>query len=316
MILVTGATGYVGRSILPLLVASGEPVRILLRPHRTSPDLPRGMDLDVALASLSDPRGVRAAMVDVDTVVHLASAEREGSAASLTEVDVQGTENLCLAAADVGAEYFLYLSHLGASRSSAYPLLRAKAGAESHIRRSGVPHLILRAGLLFGAGDRFTCALAKSMAASPGFFPIPGDGRVPLQPLWIEDLVTALDWLLAAEDPLEGTFDIGGPEFLSLADVVQLVAQAAGLRRTVLNVRPPFLRAYVRLLQVLLPRPPLTVHAIDYLAAPRTASLDAMPRLAGLQPARMQSHLDYLGGTNWLRRFLSEQWQASRGRRT
>lgn len=310
MILVTGATGFVGRRLLPVLVETGEEVRILLRPRRSSPELPRGEEFDVALASLSDPRGVRAAMVGVHKVIHLASAERQGSEEALTDTDVEGTENLAEAAAEVGVEYFVYMSHLGASRSSAYPLLRAKAAAEEHIRRSEVPHLVLRSGPLFGDGDRFTCALAMVMAASPGLLPIPGDGSVPLQPLWIEDLATALEWILDERERPQGIHEIGGPEFLTLAEIVEMVGSAAGLNRTPLPIRPPYLRGVLWLLQALLPNPPVTTLTVDYLAAPRTASLDSMPRLVGLQPARMERHLDYLRGVSWLGRFVRSQWQA------
>lgn len=310
MILVTGATGFVGRRLLPVLVSTDERVRILLRPRRSSPELPRGVDFEVALASLADARGVRAAMVGVHMVIHLASAERQGREQALTEIDVEGTENLAEAAAEVGVDYFVYMSHLGASRSSAYPLLRAKAAAEEHIRRSGVPHLVLRSGPLFGAGDRFTCALAMVMAVSPGLLPIPGDGSVPLQPLWIEDLATSLEWILNERERPQGIHQIGGPEFLTLREVVEMVGSATGLHRTPLPVRPPYLRGLVWLVQGVLPNPPVTTLTVDYLAAPRTASLDSMPRLVGLQPARMESHLDYLRGVSWLRRFVRTQWQA------
>lgn len=314
MILITGATGFVGGRLLPILAERAEPLRILLRPKRSSPDIPRGTELDVALASLSDPRGVRAAMVGVETVIHLASAERRGRRGDLIGVDVQGTENLADAASEAGVRYIVYLSHLGASRASAYPLLRAKAAAEEHIRRSGVPHLLLRSGPLFGEGDRFTRFLAMLMAASPGFFPIPGGRSAPLQPLWVEDLVTALDWILGERDRVRGTYEVGGPEFLALEEIVDLVAGAAGIRRSTLEVHPPYVRLLVWLLESILPRSPVTTHAIDYLAAPRTASLDSMPRLVGLQPAPMYTHLDYLKGPNWLLEFLRDQWGARSGR--
>lgn len=310
MILITGATGFVGGRLLPVLVHRPEAVRILLRPKRSSPDIPRGTELDVALASLSDPPGVRAAMVGVETVIHLASAERRGERGELTEVDVRGTEILAQAASEAGVRYLVYLSHLGASRSSAYPLLRAKAAAEEHIRRSGVPHLLLRSGPLFGEGDRFTRSLAMMMAVSPGFFPIPGGSSVPLQPLWIEDLVTALEWILGEQDRVQGTYEVGGPEFLTLEEIVALVSEAAGIRRSMVRVRPPYLRLLVWLLESILPRPPVTAHDIDYLAAPRTATLDSMPRLVGLQPTRMYTQLDYLNRANWLLEFVREQWGA------
>lgn len=299
MILVTGATGFVGRRLLAALDELDLAVRILLRPARRSPRLPKGLRLDVALASLADPRGLRAAMNGVDSVVHLASAERYGHRGDLEAADVRGTEYLAQAAREAGVDRILYLSHLGASPASAFPLLRAKALAEEHLRRSGVPHIVLRTGPLFGAGDRFTTALAKVMGALPFTLPIPGDGTTLVHPLAIDDLVTSIQWLLQDPDPQEGVFPIGGPEHLQLREVIGLVAEASRTSRSLMPLRPAYARWLTWLLERLLPNPPITTHSIDYLAMSRTAPLDSLVRLVGLQPRRLAENLDHLRDQRW-----------------
>ena len=137
MILVTGGTGFIGKALIRSLVESGYPVRTLIRPSSQSPDLPRGVGVEVAVSSLKDERGLRAAMVGVDTVYHLAGVERRGAYASLMEVDIQGTQAVTTAAVDAGVDRLFYISHLGADRASAFPVLKSKAIAEEHIRRSG-----------------------------------------------------------------------------------------------------------------------------------------------------------------------------------
>ncbi|MGA9532397.1 MAG: NAD(P)H-binding protein [Anaerolineales bacterium] len=307
MILVTGATGFIGRSLLRNLESSGEAVRILLRPKPDSPALPRGSSFEIALASMSDRRGLRAAMVGVDTVVHLASAEAQGGQGDLDAVDVRGTEFIAEAASDAKVERIFYLSHLGASPSSAFPLLRAKALAEEHIRRSGVPHIILRSGLVFGEADRFLTSLAMLLAASPLLFPIPGNGDVLVHPLWIGDLVTGVDWLLHDPEFRGGTFEIGGPEHFHFHDVVTTVMETCGSKRILTPLRPPYLRGLTWLLERMLPRPPVNTNTIDYLAMNRTAPLDSMARLIGLQPARLTDHIEFLRGGHWLSRLLASQ---------
>lgn len=311
-VLVTGATGFVGRRLLPRLEAAGFPVRVLLRPGPQSPTLPRGLPVEVALASLGDERGLRAAMVGVETVIHLASAEREGRADRLFTVDVQGTANVAAAAAEAGVGRLVYLSHLGADRSSAYPLLRAKALAEDAIRASGVPYTILRCGPLFGPEDRFTTALAMTVAILPGLCPLPAGGTTRLHPLWVEDLVTGLLWMLDDSAGLDETHAIGGPEFLSLREVVEVVMRAAGMTRLLVSVSPPYLRALLWLGQRLLPRPPLTTFALDYVAANRTAPLDSMPQVLGLQPSRLETRVEYLRGKNWAWELLRRQFRNQR----
>lgn len=311
MILVTGATGFVGRRLLTGLDEVDMAARILLRPAHHSPRLPKGLRLDVALASLSDPRGLRAAMKGVNTVVHLASAERHGHRGDLQAADVAGTEFLAQAARETGIDRILYLSHLGASPSSAFPLLRAKARAEEHLRRSGVSHIILRVGPLFGAGDRFTTALAKLIRALPFVLPLPGDGSTLLHPLSIDDLVTCIQWLL--QDPASegGTYSIGGPEHLRLRQVVDLVAAASGTARRYLSLRPAYVRGFTWLAERALPNPPITTHTVDYLAMSRTAPLDSLVRLVGLQPRRLAENLGHLQGRRWGLELLRSQLGAA-----
>lgn len=312
LVLVTGGTGFIGRSVLRQLTASGHEVRTLLKPARRTPRLPHGVSVDVALASLHDPRGMRAALVGVEAVVHLASAERTGDVHALEQTDVEGTRTLAEACAQAGIRHLVFVSHLGASRGSAYPVLRAKALAEGHLQASGVPHTILRAGIVFGAEDHFTRSLAMIAASVPLVFLLPGEGESLLQPLWVEDLATAISWTLQDHAPSETALDVGGPEFHTLRQVMSLILPRAGLTRILLPTRQPYLRAGASWMRRVLPRPPITPFLLDYLAGNRTAELDSMPRLFGLQPSRLEAHLDHLRGKNWEWELLARQVAARR----
>lgn len=299
MLLLTGATGFIGKQILSSLGGSGYPVRILLKPSRRSPRLPKGTTVEVALASLNDRGGIRAALVGVDTVIHLASEEHYGHRADLWHGDIQGTENLAHAAAEAGVSRFIFVSHLGADRASAYPVLRAKAEAEEHIRGSGVPFTIVRSGIVFGKGDHFTTGLAKIGAILPVFFPLVGQGEVLLQPVWVQDLTTTLTWMLEEPGSLNQRFEVGGPEQLSLTECVDLIFAKAGLHRVRVPVGAPYLRMGIALMERMLRQPPLTTFSLDYAAANRTTDLDALPRVIGLQPSRMIDRLGYLEEIRW-----------------
>jgi NADH dehydrogenase len=194
MILLTGGTGFVGRALARQLVTAGHSVRILLRPSQHTPDLPKGVPVEVAVASLSDERGLRAALRGVDTVYHLAGAEQEGGRADLMNTDIKGTETLARAASGARVRRIFYVSHLGADRASAFPVLKAKGIAEEYIRQGDVPYTILRSGILFGPEDHFTTGLARLLHLSPVLF-VPPRNDILLQPLWVEDL-TRLVWSL------------------------------------------------------------------------------------------------------------------------
>lgn len=299
MILVTGGTGFLGKALVQQLIEAGYPVRLLIRPSQQSPQLPKGVAVDVAVSSLADRRGLRAAMVGVDVVYHLAGAEWSGPGRGLLEVDIRGTQAVSEVAAEAGVRRFFYLSHLGADRASAYPVFKAKGIAEEHVRRSGLRATILRSAIVYGLGDAFTSGLAYLLRNIPFLFLLPEAGRNLLQPLWVEDLATCLVWALENESIRDQTISIGGPEYLSLKEILRLVMEATGIRRNVVPVDPPYLRATTVLFEYFLPGLPVSVFWLDYLAVNRTCALDTIPRSFNLMPARFHQRLDHLRGQNW-----------------
>jgi uncharacterized protein YbjT (DUF2867 family) len=306
MILITGGTGFIGQTLTRQLIEAGYPVRMLIRPSPESPSLPRGVSVEVAVSSLNDPRGLLAAMAGVDAVYHLAGTERLGPQARLLEVDIQGTLAVAQAAAESGVDRFFTLSHLGADRSSAYPVLKTKGIAEEHIRRSGVDFTIIRTAPVFGPGDTFTSGIAALLHAIPYLFLIPGDGRSLVQPIWVEDLATCLVWALEDDRTRRQTFEVGGPEYITFRQAVFAVMSTLGIEKRLLSIRPPYLRGLTLFLETMFPVLPVSVFWIDYLAVNRTCPLDTVPRTFGLLPSRFPSKLDYLKEVNW-RRVL---WQS------
>lgn len=305
MILVTGATGFIGRALLRQLFDTGREVRILIRPSRRSPRLPKGMPVDVALVSLADERAIEAALKGVDVIFHLAGAEWQGRNANLLAVDIQGTQNLAHVAAEAGVKRIITVSHIGASRSSGYPVFKAKGIAEEHIRRSGVPHTIFRTSLVFGPDDHFTTSLARLLQFSPFFFPLPGSTRTVIQPLWVEDLVTVMLWALEDEATINRTYEIGGSEYFTARQIVEIVMQATRRPHVLYEMHPVLLRALIITLESFIPNFPVSSFWLDYLAVSRTCPVDNLPRAFGLMPARLAYRLDYLKRKPWYGRIWS-----------
>ena len=294
MILVTGGTGFIGRSLVKELLSIGKPVRLLLRPSRESPRLPRGEAVDVAVSSLRDERGLRSALKGVDVIFHLAGVERKGSRADLEGIDVEGSRMLASVAQRAGVDRFFYISHLGADRSSAYPVLKAKALAEHFILDSGVGYTIFRSAPVFGRGDQFTSGLASLLKIAPGFFLVPGDGHSLVQPIWIDDLVACLTIALEDRDMENQVVEIGGGDYITFREVLEMIMQATGYRKLLVKIQPVYLRMLTLWLEQTFPRYPLSMFWLDYLAADRTCPIDVLPRQFGVIPARFNQNLDYL----------------------
>lgn len=304
MILVTGGTGFIGGALIRHLVNLGYSTRTLIRPSPQSPHLPKGVPVEVTVSSLTDERGLRAALVGVDTIYHLASGEWRGSYTNLFETDIAATRAILAAAEDAGVKRFFYVSHLGADRASAYPVLKTKGIAEELIRRSRLDYTIIRSAIVYGPNDHFTTGLARLMSAMPFVFPIPGDGRVHIQPLFVEDLVTCLVWALEDPETVRRTVDVGGPEYLSLGQVAQLVMRETGIHRLPLYLPPPYIRGLNVFLETIFRQLPVNTYWIDYMAVNRTTALDTMPRTFNLMPARISQRLGYLRGRNWRAAFM------------
>lgn len=298
MILVTGGTGFIGRSLIRTLISSGEKVRVLLRPSQDSPNFPRGVAVEVAVSSFTDQRSLRAALKDVDILFHLAGAERQGLKGNLTQVDVDGTATLMRACRDTSVKRVIFVSHHGSDRGSAFPVLKAKGIAENWIINSGVPYTIFRTGAVFGPGDQFTEPIARLLKRSPFVFFVPEEGATLLQPLWVEDLVTCL--LLASEDErmANRVLSMGGIESLSYAEIVKTIMKQMGIKRVLVSLNPDVLRRLTLYIDQIYRRFPVSIFWLDELATDRVTSLDVIPREFGLIPARFKHQINYLTKDN------------------
>jgi NADH dehydrogenase len=250
--------------------------------------------VEVAVVSLNDDRGLRAAMRGVDHVYHLASAAAQGREGNLFTTDIDGTRTLARIAAEAEIDQFIFLSHLGADRASAFPIHKSKGIAEEHIRKSGVPHTIIRSSIVFGPEDGFTTALADILRFSPGITPIPGYGRTLLQPLWVEDLVTCLIWALRNPVMRNQTYEIGGAEYFTLRQVMETIMGVTHRRRMFLPLPPPYMRALIVMLDSFARRIDASTYWLDYVAVNRTCPVENLPRTFGLMPARFAYRLNYL----------------------
>ena len=256
MILITGATGFVGRAVVRQLATETREVRCLLRPSDREQQLVTGIPFSTVSASMDDLPALRTAMQDVTAVVHLTGEEdldREGMMRS----HVEDTHSLVTAAQEAGAQRFVYLSRLGADRSSAFSIFRVRGEAETVVRDSDLDTSILQASTIYGPEDMTTNVLVMLAKMIPLVMPIPDTGMARFQPVYITDLARCIAAALDRGDLTGQTIPVGGPEHFTFEQLVTEVLAAAGMRRRLVHVRTPLIQGGVRLLGAVLPRNPI-----------------------------------------------------------
>jgi NADH dehydrogenase len=248
VLLLTGATGLVGRAVLRRLAASGTPVRCLVRdPRRLGPDRVR---VQIALGDLADPQSFRNALRGVETVVHLAATIRDQPRGSIEELDGIATWRMVEAAGRSGVERFVFFSALGASAHDRTRLLRAKALAEQAVRDGPVASVIFAPSLVYAPGDAWLTLLSR-LALLP-VMPISGRGRAVYQPIWADDVARCVCAELATSGaPGTRRYELAGPETLSYEAIVRLALRSFDKRRPLLHVPIPLVAGGLRALEVL-----------------------------------------------------------------
>jgi uncharacterized protein YbjT (DUF2867 family) len=241
MILVAGATGFLGRSICGRLGSRGQQVRALVR--TTSDPAAVGQlaagGAELALGDLKDPESLRRACDGVDAVVSTATATRSrGEGDGIEASDRQGQLDLVEAAREAGVGRFLLVSYTGLIDSDD-PLTRAKREVEAAVRESGMSYTILRPGIFM-----------ESWLSPPLGFDYPnlkatvyGAGRRPISWISLEDVAEYA--VRALQDPAaeNATLELGGPEALSPLEVVRIFEEVGGVRFEVQLVPEEALRA-------------------------------------------------------------------------
>ncbi len=293
MILVTGGTGFVGRHLVSGLAEASWPVRVFMHRQREGdwPERWAGLEVEAFSGDLYDRASLLAAMDGVHTVYHLASAQWWGRPRDLERVDVGITRLVASAAVEARVGRLVFMSHLGAASSSAYPLIRAKGFAENAIRGSGVPYTIIRSGIVFGEEDRFVNGVAMLLRTNPAIFLQPGQGENLLHPLHIHDLARALVGCMDNLDTVDRVLEIGGPEYVTFNEMVRTVMRITRTPRTVIEIPPHSLRLLTRVVRRIFPRWPTTHQWFDMLASHRTADLNSMSELFGIKPVRFEDTL-------------------------
>ena len=254
MILVTGATGFVGRHLVRRLLGAGEAVRCFCRPGSSRVTWLRSQPVETVLGHLHDPESVAQACRGVRQVVHLAAPILEVRDAVMEQFHRRATACLVAGAREAHVERFVTVSPLGCGTAAGLPYLRSCGVAEECLRASGLPFAILQSSLMFGAGDRLIEG-SIGLVRRTGLQVVPGTGKTMLQPIWVGDVVSCLVRALRDDGVLDRTIPLGGPQHLSSEEIADQIGRMLNLSRVKIHLSGRVMGWAARLLEGLGPQP-------------------------------------------------------------
>ena len=294
-VLVTGASGFVGRHICAGLVKIGHPVRGLVRQIPVRKYQVDGVEY-VRGADVSDALTLTPEMFQgAEAIIHLVGIIQEVKSKGQTfqRIHVEGTRNVVDEAMRAGFDgRFIYMSALGSSGNAPAEYSRTKYQAERIVIGSKLPYTIFRPSLILGSDGEFIAQM-KDLILHGGLplplpfpvIPIPGNGYNLFQPIWIEDLVECVVKSLSMGETINQVYEVGGGTQVSFNEIIQSLAKKLGQpKKKLLHAPIPLLFAAATVMEKILPKPPVTRDQLKNLGRDNITTELSVKEVFGVDP--------------------------------
>ncbi|HEU0004231.1 MAG TPA: NAD(P)H-binding protein [Ktedonobacteraceae bacterium] len=294
MILVTGATGYIGRHLVARLVEQGERPRCLVRDMQRAARILPAAQVEFAQGDTTRATTLAAALQGVDTIVHAAfmTADHKQSYGNhYYETNVQGTANLIKAAQAAGVTRIIEMSGLGTRPDKPGTYMQGRYEAERMLKESDLGWTIIQPSVLFGKGAPFIKGLTDLIRTSP-VVPLIGGGKIQFQPIYVEDVVTVV--LKVLQEPARTnhkTYTIGGPEYYTFTQIINALLHTMHKSRLKAPAPNALVGIGATVMEAVLPRPPLTKAAMALFTFDNITDLNAVERDFGFTPVAFSRFL-------------------------
>lgn len=240
-ILISGGTGFIGQAITKVLLVRGQspskgtvPIRILSRDQTKARMIFPNQPIEIVEADITRTETLSRVCENVDWVIQCAQfpghpVENKRKHHTYFEVDALGTENLAKAAKRAGVKHFIYISGAGTDGKKSEPWFKAKWYAEQAIHSTGIPATILRPSWVYGPGDKSLNRILRMAKIFP-IVPLIDGGKNHVQPIYIDDLAKIVLACVETAGDTDRIFDVGGPEEMTMKEMLSRVFHAMGRR--------------------------------------------------------------------------------------
>jgi len=293
MILITGASGFLGRHLVELALQQGHRVRALVRNPSanletvlnpfTHEDKPGCL---IHQGDITDPATLAAALEGVQCVIHAAATTSETAPdeAVSWRTNVEGTRNLLAASSKAGITRWIQISSLSANPANTSVYGRSKFAADEAVRRSGLRWTILQPGTIYGRGSRGLFAKIVRLTNALPVVPVLGPGTQPMRPIHVIDAAAAALACLDHEAALGHTYALGGRDVITFNDFLREVLRAQGKRKPLVHVPLWVCFPAAHVLSFFLKNPPVTVDNLVGLRQMTAPDITAAERDFGFAP--------------------------------
>ncbi|MFN3651037.1 MAG: SDR family oxidoreductase [Armatimonadota bacterium] len=291
-VLIAGAAGFIGRHVARELQSQGGHQ---LAGLSRSPRQDGGIEWRVG--DVTHPETLPAAVRDVECVVHAVQfpnhpVENPSRGWTYLKVDGEGTRNMVQACVRAGVRRFLYFSGAGTREGRTEPWFRAKMMAEQAVRESGMEWVILRPSWIYGPDDQSMNKLVAFTRNLP-VVPVIGPGEERVQPIHVDDVARVAALAVSSPEATGRIFDLGGPEFLSMNEILRTIQRVLGVRKPLVHHPVGLMKLAAAALQVL-PKPPLSPAAIDFLRMENRVDPRPAEETFGFRFRPLEEGLSYL----------------------
>lgn len=279
MIVVTGGTGFLGSHIVRSLHKKRIPVRVLVRNIDRVKEEGRldGLNPAYIEGDVTQPETLSNIFQDASAVIHTVAIAVEKGNLSYEEVNTKGTANILEASELSGVSRFINISQLGADSQLPYRFLASKGKAQELVVKSKLNWTTFKPSVIWGPEDEFANTFARLVKITPLFFPII-DKNTKFQPVWVEDVAEAVVRSLDDQSTNKKELELGGPEILSLYEIERRTLEAVGANRIFVPFPKSLLKIIVRVMENLLPSPPVTSSLLELLSVDNVTKSNAIDR--------------------------------------
>ncbi|GAA3214398.1 SDR family oxidoreductase [Microbacterium terregens] len=233
--LVLGATGYLGGRLVPRLLGGGYSVRVLARDAQRVAAFDWGSRVDVVEGDATDEAAMGEAVRDVDVLYYLVHSMGAGKGFEAADRAAATTVAAAAAAASVGR--IVYLGGLHPDGVPLSPHLRSRVEVGRILLDSGVPTLVLQAGVVIGSGSA-SFEMVRHLTEVLPYMPAPKWVRNRIQPIAVRDVLHYLLGAARVSADISQAVDIGGPDVLRYGQMMNGYALEAGLRQRAIAALP------------------------------------------------------------------------------